>query len=232
MNSLENNIGYNFINKELLKEALTHPSVLKHKRNSHLKSYERLEFLGDSVLGLIVAEMLIKHFQHENEGELARRHANLVNGASVAKIALQLGVEAFIDMSEGERQTGGMENAANLEDAMEAIIGAIYLDGGFESAKTVVSNLWLPLLSAVNAPPKDPKSALQEWAQGRGLPLPIYTVIAEEGPAHLPVFTINVKIDGKGEETAIGKSKKLAELSAAGKLFTSLTNSKIESDLP
>ena len=232
MNSLENNIGYNFIHKELLKEALTHPSVLKHKRNSHLKSYERLEFLGDSVLGLIVAEMLIKHFQHENEGELARRHANLVNGASVAKIALQLGVEAFIDMSEGERQTGGMENAANLEDAMEAIIGAIYLDGGFESAKTVVSNLWLPLLSAVNAPPKDPKSALQEWAQGRGLPLPIYTVIAEEGPAHLPVFTINVKIDGKGEETAIGKSKKLAELSDAGKLFTSLTNSKIESDLP
>ncbi len=215
-------LGYEFNKYDLMVEAITHPSLLKKKRVNTLKAYERLEFLGDSVLGLVVAEMLLKEFPTESEGELARRHANLVNGVTVSTVARDIGISKYILMSDGEEAGGGRDNSANLEDVLEALIAAIYLDGGLDEAKKFISRHWLPVLQRVATPPKDAKSALQEWAQGRGLPLPLYAVVSEDGPAHAPTFTVSVKLNSYGEASAIGKSKKIAELLAAEKLLESL----------
>lgn len=214
--ALQQTLGYTFENIQLLEKALTHPSLSRLRgTGKKLFNYERLEFLGDGVLGLIIAELLFSLFKDENEGALAKRHAALVRGETVTAIAIELSIGEHILMAEGEEQTGGRQNASNLENTLEALIGAMYLDGGLEIVKAFVLQHWTPKAQAMKKPPKDPKTALQEWAQARKLPIPEYKAIKTEGPAHLPLFTIEVSVKGQEKLQATGKSKKLAEKKAA-----------------
>lgn len=212
---VEASIGYTFRNKALLKEALTHPSAGG-------TSNQRLEFLGDSVLGLAVARMLFQQFPGENEGELARRHAALVCGGTIVDVAREIGLGQHLRMAASETANGGRDNPTNLEDACEALIGALYLDGGLPAAEAFIEAHWLPRLHATAAPPKDAKTALQEWAQGRGLPLPAYRVTASQGPSHAPVFTIEASVQGHPPAAATAGSKRVAEQAAAKLLLERL----------
>ena len=217
--ALEAVLGYEFQDKKRLEKALTHPSLSRLKAvGEKVFNYERLEFLGDGVLGLVVAELLFSHFLDENEGDLAKRHAALVRGETVTQIALELGLGQFMLMADGEEQTGGRENASNLENTLEALIGAMYVDGGLEVVKSFILKNWTPKAIAMKRPPKDPKTALQEWAQARKLPIPEYVAIKAEGPAHSPMFTIEVTVKGQAPVQASGTSKKIAEKKAASLL--------------
>ena len=208
-------LGYAFERRDLLEEALSHPSVIGADGG---RSYERLEFLGDRVLGLAVAEMLFHQFSHEHEGDLARRHAALVSGDSLAAVARDLDLERFLILSPGEARAGSASRPSILADACEAVIGAVYLDGGLGPAAAMVARLWKPLVSTA-APPIDAKTELQEWAQGRGRPLPAYTTISAEGPPHQPVFTMEVRVKGLEPARATGRSKRAAEQDAARALL-------------
>ncbi len=214
--TLEDFIGYRFRDSKLLRQALTHPSLSKEASN------QRLEFLGDAVLGLLVADMLYTRFPEEDEGALARRHAALVCGETIASVARECGLGEALRMAAADAQGGGRQTPSNLEDAGEALIGALYLDGGLEAASAFVRARWERL--AENAPeaPKDAKTALQEWAQGRGRPLPAYVLAGMEGPAHAPRFTIRVEVEGEQPETAEGASKRAAEQAAAARLLKRL----------
>lgn len=212
--SLEEKLQFKFNDAGILERALTHPSMGKHRPN-----YERLEFLGDSVLGLIISAELFNRYPKEAEGELTKRLAGLICGDTLVKVSQHLGLAEHITMSESESSSGGRENKANLENVMEAIIGAIYLDQGFEPAKTFVLREWESLIDKMVEPPKDAKSALQEWAQGRGLPLPEYVVTKQDGPSHAPDFEISVTVQGYPTETGAGNSKRVAEQHAAAKLY-------------
>lgn len=221
-------LEYSFKDAHLLEKALTHPSLSRINREGQNGfNYERLEFLGDGVLGLIIAELLFQLFPEENEGNLAKRHAALVRGETVTEIARELGIGAFMRMAEGEISTGGRENASNLENTLEAIIGAIYLDGGIDPSKSFVLKHWTAKAKAMKAPPKDPKTALQEWAQARKLPIPEYKTLKAEGPAHAPEFTIEAVVHGHKSEMATGNSKKLAEKKAAQALLERLESEGI-----
>ncbi|MCD6035674.1 MAG: rnc [Rickettsiales bacterium] len=219
--SLFSLLGHRFHNLLLLKEALVHPSVTQgtSRSSTALGSYERFEFLGDAVLGLLMAEFLLEHFPEENEGALAKRHAALVCGEMLASIAREIGIADYIVMAAGEEATGGRGNATNLENVLEALIGALYLDGGLEAAKRFVFRYWNARAIEMKEPPKDPKTALQEWAQGRGKPLPIYTTRDTQGPSHAPLFTIEVAVEGFAPISAQGTSKRLAEREAALRLL-------------
>lgn len=214
MNELQKKLGLEFKDEKLLQRALTHPSKGKNKPN-----YERLEFLGDSVLGLIISAELFERYPNEAEGELTKRLAGLICGETLVKVALKLDLAEYILMSESESNSGGRENKANLENAMEAVIGALYLDQGFEAAQKFVLRNWESLIDKMVEPPKDAKSALQEWAQGRGLPLPEYVVTKQDGPSHAPEFEISVSVQGFPSEVGYGNSKRIAEQEAATKLF-------------
>ena len=216
MQALSEKLGYHFRNPELLKLALTHPSLGKSTSN------QRLEFLGDAVLGLVIAEMLYTMFPTEQEGELARRHAALVRGETLTELASNMGLGAALQLSVSEAGAGGRLSSSNLEDALEALIGAVYLDGGIEGAKAFILPHWEARARAVITPPKDPKTALQEWAQARGLAVPTYNVLKQTGPAHAPDFTIEVTVTGYLPAQASAASKRLAEQIAAGKLLTVL----------
>lgn len=209
MNALQHKIGYHFKQPELLQLALTHPSNDKSENN------QRLEFLGDSVLGMVIAELLYDLFPDEQEGELARRLSSLVRGETCAKVASSIALGDAILMSAGEASTGGRESTSNLEDALEALIAAIYLDGGLGAAKQFILPHWRPLAEKAITAPKDSKTALQEWAQARGLPIPTYTVTHQTGSAHAPEFTIEVAVEGCGAVSAMGGSKRAAEQEAA-----------------
>lgn len=200
-------LSYQFSNKELLEMALVHPS-LKKVRKSY--DFERLEFLGDRILGLVIAEQLFLKFGHENEGDLAKRLAVLVNKESCLEAARTLNFEEFYT------QLGAEEAAKStiLSDAIEATIGAVYLDGGLEAAKKVILNLWQERIKSVKKPPKDHKSYLQEWSQKEGFGVPEYVVIEMTGPAHSPQFTIQVKVQNYTAQ-AQGASKRIAEQEAA-----------------
>lgn len=215
---ISNIIGYKFNNVQLLLEALTHPSLsaLSHNKNvSKQDNYERLEFLGDAVLGLIITEFLINEYGNEREGALAKRRSALICGEALSEIASQIGLGNFLMMTEGEKNGGGRNNKTNLENALEALIGAIYIDSGFEQARQFVYKYWLPLARSVKIPPKDPKTSLQEWAQKHGKSIPIYNILDTKGPAHLPTFVIEVKVDGIEGMCASASSKRLAERYAA-----------------
>jgi len=207
-------LGHRFRKPALLRQALTHASAAG-MRKSETASYERLEFLGDRVLGLIVADMLIDAFPREAEGALARRHAVLVSRESLAEVARGLDLGRFLVISRGEAEGGGRENPAMLADVCEAIIGALYRDGGLKAARAFVEPRWRALLHLDRKPPQDPKTALQEWAQGRGLPLPDYREVARAGPAHDPRFTVEVRVVGHESVEGEGRSKRLAEQAAA-----------------
>lgn len=206
---------------ELVKLALTHPSCAKVKDGAPYNN-QRLEFLGDAVLGMMIAEMLYEMYPQEQEGELARRLAALVCGPVLVEIALRTGLSDAMILSDSESQHDGRNNPSNLEDACEALIGALYLDGGMDAARQFIHQHWHELARSVKQAPKDPKTGLQEWAQARGLPLPAYSVIREEGPAHAPQFTVRVSVKGHGEAEATASAKRHAEREAAEKLLETL----------
>lgn len=214
---LEEFLGYRFQNPELLSRALTHRSM------DTTTSNQRLEFLGDRVLGLVVAHMLFTEFPAEQEGELARRHAGLVSKEALAEIARQIGLGAHLSMSQSEDISGGRENNSHLEDACEALIGALYLDGGIQAGEEFIERYWKPMLLAVKTPPKDPKTSLQEWAQARGLALPEYVEISRNGPDHAPEFEIEVRV-GKYSARGMAGAKRAAEQAAASLLMATLPN--------
>jgi ribonuclease-3 len=208
-------LDHEFAKPELLREALTHPSA-RGRRGRDPRGYERLEFLGDRVLGLIVAELLFRRFPKEAEGALTRRHTGLVRRESLTQVAEVAGLGAHILLSPGEDAAGARANQSVLADVCEAVIAALYLDGGLAAATRFVERWWQPQLQALGAaPPRDPKTALQEWAQGRGLPLPVYKTVGTEGPAHRRIFTVSVTVEGLEPATATGASKRAAEVAAA-----------------
>lgn len=211
--------GYQFQDMSLLEMALRHPS--SHRRDP-LTSYERLEFLGDAILGMIIAEALYIHFPDEPEGNLAKRKAGLVNGKTLSMLAEQIQLGDALEMSDGEALAGGRENKANLENAYEALIGAIYLDSNLQNTTSLLLPFFTPLLESMVEPPSDPKTSLQEHVQALGMSTPHYEVLHQEGPAHAPVFTIEVRIESGKSATAIGSSKKAAEREAASRLLVLL----------
>ncbi len=225
---LSASLGYVFKNEALLDEALTHSSVTgseklgrKKRPDKAVANYERLEFLGDRVLGLVVAEMLFRTFSTENEGALARRHTALVRREALAHVATEIKLGSCIRISHGEEETGGRTNPSLLADCCEALIGALYLDGGLDVAARFIHRHWRGFLSGERstAPPKDAKSALQEWVQARGLALPVYATVATKGTPHEPIFSIELRVQGYDPVIAEGSSKRTAEQAAAETLL-------------
>ena len=189
--------------------------ALRHRSVDSQHNNQRLEFLGDRVLGLVIAELVYDHFPDEREGDLAIRHAALVCGASLTHVARTLNLGEELELSEGEDMNDGRNNVSNLEDACEALIGAYYLDGGLEKARDFIVRHWTPLLHQDLTPPKDAKTLLQEWAQAQGLGLPSYHDINCTGPDHAPEFTIEVRVHNHEAEQAFGSSKREAQQRAA-----------------
>ncbi len=218
MEKLQQRIGYKFRDIALLNRALTHPSLSKQE------NYQRLEFLGDTVIALVVARIIYDLFPDEQEGELARRLAGLVRSETLADVAREIGLGDDLKVALSELQSGGRNNNSNLEDAMEALIGAIYLDGGLAAVEKFAVPIWSQLAKNMVVAPKDAKTSLQEWAQGRGLPLPSYNVLEAEGAAHAPVFTIEVTVKGYAPAQAKASSKRAAQQEAAKILLEKLQN--------
>lgn len=212
---LEATLGFNFKSRALLNRALTHASIHASRNTKKRGDNERLEFLGDRVLGLAVAELLAERFPMATEGELARRFNLLVRGEACARIARTIGLGQAMILSDAEAGSGGRDKETILADAVEALLGAIFLEGGFDAARDVVRKLWTPMLDAAPQMIADPKSALQEWAQGNGLALPVYVEVGRDGPDHQPRFTAEVRVKGLAPAQGIGASKRAAEQAAA-----------------
>ncbi len=230
---LAQRIGHAFARPDLLAEALTHPSVPSPARRTAGRKgrlrepvrqhhYERLEFLGDRVLGLVIADLLWRRFENEPEGDLTSRLADLVRRDALARVALEIGLDRHLRLSPTEAAAGAARNPAILADVCEAVIAAIYLDGGFAAAFAFVERFWEPLIAEMKAPPRAPKTALQEWAQGRGLALPAYEVVATSGPAHALHFTVLARVGDAAEATGTASSKRAAETAAAAALLVTL----------
>jgi ribonuclease-3 len=211
---LEARLGYRFADPDLLDHALTHSSALSPANRTE-RSYQRLEFLGDRVLGLVVADMLYRRLPKASEGELNRSLVTLVRSESCAAIARQLAIGPELNMGESERRIGSAENDGILADAAEAIIGAIYCDGGLGRAYEFLERMLGDGIGRAVALRPDAKTTLQEWAQGQGLEPPTYTVVEKTGPQHEPEFTIEVNLVGHDPLRASGNSKKVAEHKAA-----------------
>ncbi|KAA5610563.1 ribonuclease III [Rhodovastum atsumiense] len=222
-------LGHDFAKPDLLREALTHRSAVAGRllargrtaRSNGAGSNERLEFIGDRVLGLLIAEWLAERFPQEQEGQLGPRLAHLVSQPVLAGIAERLGLPAVLQVAPGESRAGVRRLATVLADAMEALIGALYLDGGLETARRFVRHAWDDPMNSLAEPPKDPKTALQEWLLARGMQLPNYTMVSREGPPHDPVFVIAVAAAGQ-EGTGTAGSKRIAERLAAEDLLRKL----------
>jgi ribonuclease-3 len=221
LHPLEDALGHHFAKSDLLIEALTHPSAVR-RRGISKRGYERLEFLGDRVLGLIIAELLWRRFPTEAEGELTRRQTHLVRREALAEVAQAVGLGDQLIVSPGEDAAGVRLNQSVLADVCEAVIAALYLDGGLVAAKRFVETRWARRLNALAEPPRDPKTSLQEWVQARGLPLPTYRTVATEGPAHRRRFTVTVDVEGLEPATASGSSKRAAETAAAAVALAAL----------
>ena len=223
---LELTLGHTFATRALLDEALRHRGSLgvKSQARDPQVSNERLEFLGDRVLGLILADMLLKAFPTEDEGALAQRFAALASAPTLDDVAGTIRLADHVKVAPGQRADEA--DTAVLPDALEALIGALYLDGGLEAARKFVMAQWEPLLKTAITPPKDAKTALQEWAQARGLPLPAYEVVAESGPAHAPHFQMTATIQGYPLARGEGRTKRLATQAAASALLGTLPKDK------
>lgn len=211
-------LGHRFAKPELLLRALTHSSIGSATRPDN----QRLEFLGDRVLGLSMAEALFKADRAASEGQLAPRFNALVRKETCADVARQIDLGAVLKLGRSEMMSGGRRKEALLGDAMEAVIAAVYLDGGFETARALVLRLWGARIDQVEEDARDAKTALQEWAQGRGLPPPGYETISREGPDHAPVFTIEVRLASGETARAKAGAKRQAEQSAAAALLKRL----------
>jgi ribonuclease-3 len=212
-------LGHDFTRPELLREAMTHRSALFGRGHGRGRgSNERMEFVGDRVLGLLIAEWLAERFPREQEGDLGRRLALLVSQPVLATVADEVGLGETLSVAPGEARAGVRRRATVLADALEAALGALYLDGGIERARDFVRRAWAGVMEAQEAPPKDAKTALQEWVQARGLGLPEYVVASRIGPPHAPEFVVTVAVVGfVGSGTA--GSKRAAEQLAAQNLL-------------
>ena len=199
----------------LYSRALTHGSVGG-------ESYQRLEFLGDRVLGLSIARWLYAAYPNEPEGELSRRLNSLVTGVACAQVARGIGVSAHLKLGKQARDDGAYDSDNILGDVTEALIGALYLDHGFDAAEAFIRKHWAPLVEGHADAPRHPKSALQEWAAAHNRRAPVYTITDRSGPHHNPQFTVSVTLGSAGDATATGNSKQEAETAAAAALLEKL----------
>lgn len=206
---LQNVIGYAFRDEGLLRQALTHASA------GLPENYERLEFLGDRVLALVVAEMLVQKFPKEQEGDLAKRLASLVQGTTLAQLSLRISLGSFIAFSQAEKEAGGAENEHILADVFEALIGAMYLDGGIEPCRTLIASNWQDAFFTMKTPPQHPKTEVQEWLQAQGISLPVYEIVGQSGPDHAPIFSVQMSVKGYPPIIGEGRSRSEAEKIAA-----------------
>jgi ribonuclease-3 len=215
LDALEQSLGHSFSDPELLKRALTHASA------NATRSNERLEFLGDRVLGLIVAEKLHALYPDDPEGALALKFNTLARGAACARAAEAAGLSDHIILAGSERASGGRQKPAILSGACEAVIAALYLDGGFAAAKNFVERYWDEMFATLGADMRDAKTKLQEWAQapGRGGSAPTYNLVSRDGPDHAPRFVVEARVEGLGSEKGEGGSKREAEQDAATRLL-------------
>lgn len=216
LSALEERLGYRFKDKALLEQALTHKSFVTGRKHA---SNQRLEFLGDRILGLAVADMLFQSFPGNLEGELSQRHTALVRNETCVEVALLLDLGAHLHLGAGERNAGGERNHSILGDACEAVMGAIFLDGGYEPAKLMIERYWRPLMTASAQAPRDAKALLQEWALGRGLPVPNYREVERTGPDHKPLFRVSLELPGIIPAEGVGPSKRDAERAAASTML-------------
>lgn len=214
--ALEKTIGHRFKNRDLLERSLTHISVSGGNRAN---SYQRLEFLGDHVLGLVISDMLFQAFPKADEGELSRRLADLVRREACAEVARTIELGESIRLGSSESNAGGRSRTAILADVCEALVGAVYLDGGYPAAEKLVERLWGERMRTPARPLRDSKTILQEWAQARGLPTPVYREVERTGPHHSPVFRIEVELPNKEPAEGSGRSKRSAEQAAAEALL-------------
>lgn len=207
---LEDRLGYTFRDRALLERALTHVGAAPARQ----ATYQRLEFLGDRVLGLCISAMLYQAFPEADEGQLSRRLADLVRRETCAEVALSWDVEPFIRLGAGEKGLASLKQAI-LGDICESIIGAVYLDGGHDAAAALVERSFETRMRKPGRPLRDAKTMLQEWAQARALPAPLYRELARSGPDHAPEFTVAVEVSGHALQEGRGPSKRFAEQSAA-----------------
>ncbi len=213
--ALQRQIGYDFADAELLRRALTHASASDASgRDAGLATYQRLEFLGDRVLGLVIADMLAAQYPDASEGELSRRLARLVSGETCAEIGREMGLERYMFV-DGHVLRGGKAADSLHADICESIIGALYEDGGLEAARGFIEAMWRDRVMSMSGPLRDAKTELQEWAHRRDLATPNYREISRSGPDHAPTFQIEVEIDGIDGASASGSSKRQAEQKAA-----------------
>lgn len=218
LKAFEKRLGHRFDQPELLVRAVTHGSMTSANREDN----QRLEFLGDRVLGLVMAEALLEEDQHAAEGQLAPRYNALVRKEACAEVARDIDLGAVLKLGRSEMLSGGRRKQALLGDAMEAVIAAVYRDAGFEAAKALILRLWGARIKTVEADARDPKTSLQEWAQARGFAPPDYTEQARSGPDHAPQFTIEVRLANGEAERATAGSKRQAEQAAAKALLARL----------
>ncbi|MEE8515937.1 MAG: ribonuclease III [Alphaproteobacteria bacterium] len=219
--ALSHALGHRFARPELLDEALTHTSSTGGG-GLHPFGYERLEFLGDRVLGLVIAEMLLSQFPREDEGKIARRYSALVRTEALTGVAECIELGRYLALGASEEDSGGRANPGLLADACEAVIAALYLDGGLEVAERFIHHHWKPLAAATGEPPRDAKTHLQEWAQERGLDLPVYETVAREGPPHRPTFFVRASVGDLVPAEGQGASKRAAEQRAAEVLIKAI----------
>lgn len=212
---LESKLGYRFKDQKILVRALTHKSAMTPDEIDVTTSYQRLEFMGDRVLALVIAEMLYKTFPDAEEGELARRLTGLVRNETCAEVAIDCDMPMYILLSAGENRAGGRKKAAIIGDVCEAVMAAIYFDGGMEAARAFIERNWRERMEGWSKPLRDPKTALQEWAHGKKRPAPTYTEISRSGPDHELVFVMEVKVEGMQKAKGEGNSKRDAEQKAA-----------------
>ncbi|OHC56092.1 MAG: ribonuclease III [Rhodobacterales bacterium RIFCSPHIGHO2_02_FULL_62_130] len=215
LKAFEGRIGHKFSRPELLLRAVTHASISSPGREDN----QRLEFLGDRVLGLVMAEALLTADGAASEGQLAPRFNALVRKEACAEVAREVGLGEVMKLGRSEMLSGGRRKEALLGDAMEALIAAVYTDGGFEAARSLILRFWGSRINAVEQDARDPKTSLQEWAQARGMPPPTYTEAGREGPDHQPIFTVMVRLANDEGETARAGSKRVAEQQAAKALL-------------
>ncbi|WP_300064146.1 ribonuclease III [uncultured Roseobacter sp.] len=218
LKSFQDRLGHSFKHPELLAQAVTHASMSSANRDDN----QRLEFLGDRVLGLVMSEALLSLDKGATEGQLAPRFNALVRKETCADVARQIDLGAVLRLGRSEMLSGGRRKQALLGDAIEAVLAAVYLDAGFDAAKALILRLWGDRLHNVEEDARDAKTALQEWAQARGLPPPSYVEVAREGPDHAPVFTIAAELETGARAQATAGSKRQAEQAAAGNLLSEL----------